>query len=46
VEPLPSHPDDMLVLQVLVTRAIRGAAAPRPLPDDARLISVKGRKEW
>jgi prepilin-type N-terminal cleavage/methylation domain-containing protein len=46
VEPLPSHPANTLVLQVMVTRAIRGAVAPRRLPDDARLISVKGRKEW
>jgi prepilin-type N-terminal cleavage/methylation domain-containing protein len=47
VEPLPSHPADTLVLQVIVTRAIRGgAAAPPPLPDDARLISVRGRREW
>jgi hypothetical protein len=46
VEPLPSHPADTLVLQVVVTRAAHGAAAQRPLPDDARLVSVKGRKEW
>lgn len=44
VEPLPSNPADTLVLQVIVTRAVRGAAARGPLPDDARIVSVKGRK--
>jgi prepilin-type N-terminal cleavage/methylation domain-containing protein len=46
IEPLPSRPADTLVLQVMVTRAVHGAAAPQPLPDDARLITLKGRKEW
>ncbi len=45
VEPLPSHPADTLVLQVVVTRDLRGVS-PRPRPDDARLIGVKSRKEW
>ena len=47
IEPLPGHPDT-LVLQVLVTkRANRGSAgasaAPR-LPDEARMVSLKTRK--
>jgi prepilin-type N-terminal cleavage/methylation domain-containing protein len=42
VEPLPSNPNT-LVLQVIVTRAIRGGARGR-LPDDARVVSVKARK--
>jgi prepilin-type N-terminal cleavage/methylation domain-containing protein len=43
IEPLPTHPADTLVI---VTRAVHGAAPARPPPDDARLITVKGRKEW
>jgi prepilin-type N-terminal cleavage/methylation domain-containing protein len=42
VESLPSNPDT-LVLQVIVTRAIRDGARAR-LPDDARVVSVKARK--
>lgn len=49
VEPLPTNPNNTLVLQVLVTRARnRGTADStvdvRRLPDEARLISAKTRK--
>jgi type II secretory pathway pseudopilin PulG len=48
VEPLPSNPNNTLVIQVLVFRNNdRGAAdngAGRVLPDEARLVTVKTRK--
>jgi prepilin-type N-terminal cleavage/methylation domain-containing protein len=50
VEPLPSNPNNTIVLQVLVTQNVaRGAAAPdisaaSRLPNDARVVSVKTRK--
>jgi type II secretory pathway pseudopilin PulG len=49
IEPLPTNPNNTLVLQVLVTRQDnRGAAAQSAsvdrLPDEARIISVKTRK--
>ena len=48
VEPLPSNPNNTLVLQVLVFRNNdRGNAnngAGRVLPDEARLVTVKTRK--
>ena len=49
VEPLPTNPNNTLVLQVLVTRwRNRGdadtAVGVRRLPDEARIISVKTRK--
>ena len=48
IEPLPTNPNNTLILQVLVTRwRERGAANEnnvRRLPDEARLISVKTRK--
>ncbi len=49
VEPLPTNPNNTLVLQVLVTRLRnRGSADStvevRRLPDEARIISVKTRK--
>jgi prepilin-type N-terminal cleavage/methylation domain-containing protein len=48
VEPLPTNPNNTLVLQVLVTRnRARGAAddgAVSRLPDEARLVSLKTRK--
>jgi type II secretory pathway pseudopilin PulG len=49
VEPLPTNPNNTLVLQVLVTRnRNRGAAdtalGVTRLPDEARIISVKTRK--
>jgi type II secretory pathway pseudopilin PulG len=49
VEPLPTNPNNTLVLQVLVTsRRDRGAAdtevGVRRLPQEARLITVKTRK--
>ena len=51
IEPLPTNPNNTLILQVLVTRSrSRGVAdteeadaGPR-LPDEARIISVKTRK--
>jgi hypothetical protein len=42
VEPLPAKPNTLL-LQVIVTRAVRGGAAGS-LPDATRLVSAKGRK--
>lgn len=49
IEPLPTNPNNTLVLQVLVTRLRnRGAADTMTgtgrLPDEARMISVKTRK--
>lgn len=49
VEPLPTNPNNTLILQVLVTRrAERGVEASsgsvRRLPEEARLVSVKTRK--
>jgi prepilin-type N-terminal cleavage/methylation domain-containing protein len=49
VEPLPTNPNNTIVLQVLVTRLKnRGNADTAPgvkrLPDEARIISVKTRK--
>ena len=48
VEPLPSNPNNTLLLQVLVFRnRDRGTAddgAGRVLPDEARLVTVKTRK--
>ena len=49
VEPLPTNPNNTLVLQVLVTRSRdRGTAdtatGTTRLPDEARIISVKTRK--
>jgi len=48
VEPLPTNPNNTLILQVLVTRnRDRGTAdvgSVRRLPEEARLITVKTRK--
>ncbi len=48
VEPLPTNPNNTLIIQVLVTRnQNRGAAdqlSVARLPDEARLITVKTRK--
>jgi prepilin-type N-terminal cleavage/methylation domain-containing protein len=51
VEPLPTNPNNTLILQVMVTRwRARGVAdiedigGGRRLPDEARVISVKTRK--
>ena len=48
VEPLPTNPNNTIVIQVLVTRFLdRGAAdqgSVRRMPDEARLITVKTRK--
>jgi prepilin-type N-terminal cleavage/methylation domain-containing protein len=48
VEPLPSNPNNTIVLQVLVTRSnARGAADNGPglvLPEETRLVTVKTRK--
>jgi type II secretory pathway pseudopilin PulG len=49
IEPLPTNPNNTLVLQVLVTRlrdrgAADDAADVKRLPDEARIISVKTRK--
>jgi prepilin-type N-terminal cleavage/methylation domain-containing protein len=48
VEPLPTNPNNTLILQVLVTprpdRGIADAGSVTRLPDEARLISVKTRK--
>ena len=48
VEPLPSNPNNTLILQVLVFRnRDRGTAndgAGRVMPDEARLVTVKTRK--
>jgi hypothetical protein len=48
IEPLPTNPNNTLIIQVLVTRNFsRGAAddgAVNRLPEEARLITVKTRK--
>lgn len=49
IEPLPTNPNNTLVLQVLVTRlrnrgAVNEAGSVKRLPDEARIISVKTRK--
>lgn len=47
IEPLPSNPNNTLILQVLVThRRLRGSADAdgTRLPDEARVVSVKTRK--
>jgi prepilin-type N-terminal cleavage/methylation domain-containing protein len=49
VEPLPTNPNNTVVLQVLVTRrrargAVGTATGMARLPDEARFISVKTRK--
>ena len=49
IEPLPTNPNNTLILQILVTRfQNRGTAADagsvKRLPEEARLISVKTRK--
>jgi hypothetical protein len=51
VEPLPTNPNNTLILQVMVTRwRARGTAdtdqsgGGKRLPDEARVISVKTRK--
>lgn len=48
VEPLPTRPNDTLILQVLVsTRRQRGSASPsnpERRPEEARLVTVKTRK--
>jgi hypothetical protein len=51
IEPLPTNPNNTLILQVLVARHTTGALAPEPgtlahLPDEARLVSVKTRRVW
>jgi hypothetical protein len=45
IEALPANPADSLVLQVLVTRAGNRGAAARRLPNEARIVSVKTRKD-
>jgi hypothetical protein len=45
IEPLPANPADSLVLQVLVTRAGNRGAAARRLPNEARIVSVRTRKD-
>jgi prepilin-type N-terminal cleavage/methylation domain-containing protein len=48
VEPLPTNPNNTLVLQVLVSRrrdrGLSDAGSVRRLPEEARLITVKTRK--
>ena len=48
VEPLPTNPNNTLILQVLVTRnndrGLADAANVQRMPDEARLMSVKTRK--
>ena len=48
VEPLPTNPNNTLILQVLVTRrsnrGVADAGSVTRLPDEARLITVKTRK--
>lgn len=48
VEPLPTNPNNTLILQVLVTRrtdrGVADAGSVARMPDEARLISVKTRK--
>src|SRR5438477_928790 len=45
IEPLPADPADSLVLQVLVTTARNRSAAATRLPNEARIVSVKTRKD-
>lgn len=48
IEPLPTNPNNTLVLQVLVTtmrrEVLRGSAQRRRLTDDTRLVGLKTRK--
>jgi len=48
VEPLPTNPNNTLILQVLVTRrqdrGVADAGSVARLPDEARLVTVKTRK--
>jgi type II secretory pathway pseudopilin PulG len=48
IEPLPTNPNNVIVLQVLVTRSTnRGSAnagSVARLPDEARIVTVKARK--
>ncbi|MGE5360204.1 MAG: type IV pilus modification PilV family protein [Bacteroidales bacterium] len=44
IEPLPSSPNSMLILQVLVTRLRDRGAANARLPEEARLVAAKSRK--
>lgn len=48
VEPLPTNPNNTIILQVLVTRrtdrGVADAGSVARLPDEARLISAKTRK--
>ena len=48
VEPLPTNPNNTLILQVLVTplrdRGVADEGSVRRLPQEARLVSVKTRK--
>jgi prepilin-type N-terminal cleavage/methylation domain-containing protein len=48
VEPLPTNPNNTLILQVLVTRrrdrGIADAGGVQRLPEEARLVTVKTRK--
>jgi hypothetical protein len=43
VDPLPSSPDNTLVLQVLVARAHSRASATGARPDEVRIVTVKTR---
>jgi hypothetical protein len=43
VDPLPSSPDNTLVLQVLVARVRGAAGTPRVRPDEARIATVRTR---
>jgi prepilin-type N-terminal cleavage/methylation domain-containing protein len=48
IEPLPTNPNNTLILQVLVTRLLNrgnaGHGSVARLPEEARLVSVKTRK--
>jgi len=48
IEPLPADPDNVLVLQVMVTQRFTHefdvAVNRRRLPDEARIVSIKTRK--
>jgi type II secretory pathway pseudopilin PulG len=48
IEPLPTNPNNTVVLQVMVTRSTNRGSADRGtvdrLPDEARIITVKTRK--
>jgi type II secretory pathway pseudopilin PulG len=51
IEPLPTNPNNTLILQVLVARYTNNTLGPPPgtlarLPDEARLVSVKTRRAW